>query len=61
MEVPLNRARGMADALDFVGHGLEHLEHDGAWPVLTLAGELMEDQDEMRESWLAMTRTLDKA
>jgi hypothetical protein len=54
MEVPLHRARGLADALAFVGHGLESMEDDGARPVLTLAGVLADDLDSITRDWQAL-------
>jgi hypothetical protein len=54
MEIPLRRARGLADALCFVGYGLESVEDDGARPVLTLASALMDDLEALNASWEAM-------
>ena len=56
MEVPLLRARGMADALAFVGYGLESLDYDGAQPVLALSTSLMDDLESIFNSWEAMFR-----
>lgn len=56
IEQPLHRARGMADALAFVGYGLESLEYDGAQPVLTISTSLMDDLESIYKSWNAMFR-----
>jgi hypothetical protein len=56
MEGPLLRARGMADALAFVGFGLESLAQDGAQPVLTISTSLMDDLESIFKSWNAMFR-----
>jgi len=56
MEIPLRRARGLADALCFVGYGLESVEDDGARPVLTLATALLDDLEAVHASWEAMDR-----
>ena len=53
-EQPLHRARGLADALTFVGYGLESVDDDGARPVLTLATALSDDLDSLHASWQAM-------
>lgn len=46
----------MADALAFVGYGLESLEHDGAQPVLALSTSLMDDIESIFRNWNAMFR-----
>jgi hypothetical protein len=60
MEQPLMRARGMADALAFVGYGLESLEYDGAQPVLALSTSLMDDLESLFKSWNAMYRAAER-
>jgi len=59
METPLYRARGMADALAFVGYGLESLEYDGAQPVLTISTSLMDDIEVVYKNWIALTKAID--
>ena len=59
METPLHRARGMADALAFVGYGLESLEYDGAQPVLTISTSLMDDLAVLHKSWIAMAAAIE--
>lgn len=54
MEQPLRRARGLADALTFVGYGLESVNDDGARPVLTLATDLADDLDVVTARWNGM-------
>ncbi|HEY2069559.1 MAG TPA: hypothetical protein VGG48_08405 [Rhizomicrobium sp.] len=59
METPLHRACGMADALAFVGYGLESMEYDGALPVLTISTSLMDDLAALQKGWAAIAAALD--
>ncbi len=51
IDMRLHRARGFADALTWVGHGLQSVEDDGAGPVQAIAAELLDDLDSLKASW----------
>jgi hypothetical protein len=56
MEEPLNEIENLAQALRFIGFGLESNDHDSGSPISALASTAIERLSALREIWRSMIK-----